>query len=104
MSVFKSLLLVAGTWLSYWIAWLMLLAVTAVASGKSHGAQLTVSMAVLFLGALAMAIASVVVVKIGLWRTMPAGGGRMLLVVGFAVAQAVSYLVQGFFSLIAFDR
>jgi hypothetical protein len=104
MNLVKTLALAVACWVGAWLGWVVLLAITAIASGRGHGAQLTISMAVLFLGALALDIASVVLVKQLAWRALPAGAGRLLLVVAFAVAQLATYGFQGFISLVAFDR
>lgn len=100
----KSLLAVPALWLAGCASWLMVLAVCALASGKGRGTALMVLMGIVWGSALIISIAVVVGARVALWKWLPDGAGRVVVVLLLAAVQVMTMLMEAFSVFVVFDR
>ena len=100
----KSLLAVPALWLAGCASWLFVLAVCAVASGKGRGNALLVLMGIVWASAVVISIGVVVGGKLALWKWLPAGAGRVVVLLVLGAVQLATVLMEVFTVFVAFDR
>lgn len=100
----KSLLAVAGLWAGSLVAWSLIVGLAAVAAGRGRGTLLTVAMLTAWGSALGLAIGGVAVGKSLLWKWLPAGGARLVLLAILAVAQLATFSLEAFSVFVIFNR
>lgn len=100
----KAVAAVALTYLGYLFAWFVLLVGSALLLGQGSISQAERGVLLVLVGSLLLSVVTFALAALFVWRTAPAGAARVVLLVAFAGVLVATLIVQGFSTLVVFNR
>ena len=95
---------VSGLWALAGVLWLFMTVISAIAAGKGSGPALSLAMAMAWGAAVVLSGSVVALARVLLWKWMPAGTSRMMLLLYVVAVQCGTLFVQVLSVFVIFNR